>query len=71
MIIRKGIFCGLRFYQKWISPCLPRSCRFFPSCSEYAIQAVDKYGVMHGLFVALKRILRCHPLNAGGYDPLL
>ncbi|RQV93329.1 membrane protein insertion efficiency factor YidD [bacterium] len=69
--MKKGILFGVRFYQKWISPGLPRSCRFYPTCSEYMAQAIEKYGVMRGSVLALKRVLRCHPLNAGGYDPLL
>jgi len=48
----------------------PRTCRFYPTCSEYAVQAVQKYGVVKGLFKAIARILRCHPFNPGGYDPV-
>ncbi|MEJ2025778.1 MAG: membrane protein insertion efficiency factor YidD [Deltaproteobacteria bacterium] len=58
-------------YQKFISPLSPPSCRFYPSCSTYARQAIDKYGVFRGGFLALIRILKCHPLHPGGYDPLL
>lgn len=57
-------------YQKLISPVLPRSCRFYPSCSEYAKQAIQKYGCMRGGWLAAKRISRCHPGNPGGLDPV-
>ena len=57
-------------YQKLISPLKPSTCRFYPSCSTYAFQAVEKYGVGKGLLLALKRIIKCHPFNPGGYDPL-
>ncbi|HDZ23043.1 MAG: membrane protein insertion efficiency factor YidD [Thermoplasmata archaeon] len=57
-------------YQKFISPLLPPSCRFYPSCSTYARQAIEKYGLCKGGFLALARVLKCHPLHPGGYDPL-
>jgi hypothetical protein len=60
----------IRVYQKLISPLLPPSCRFFPSCSEYACQALAKHGVLKGVWLAGKRLLRCHPWHAGGYDPV-
>ena len=60
----------ISFYQQAISPWLPGSCRFFPSCSEYTRQAIEKYGPGKGIWWGLKRILRCHPFNPGGYDPL-
>lgn len=60
----------LRFYKKQISPCLPPSCRFIPTCSEYAMQAVEKYGAVKGSWMAVKRIARCNPLCRGGYDPV-
>jgi putative membrane protein insertion efficiency factor len=58
------------FYQRVISPFLPRVCRFYPSCSEYARQAIEKYGLRKGSLMAIKRLLRCHPVNAGGCDPV-
>lgn len=58
------------FYQRQISPALPPSCRFIPTCSEYAMQAVTKYGARKGGWLALKRILRCNPFFKGGYDPV-
>ena len=61
---------AIRIYQKAISPAFPPNCRFVPSCSEYARQAVQKYGVCRGLWLGLRRLLRCHPFNPGGYDPV-
>ncbi|HSE87795.1 MAG TPA: membrane protein insertion efficiency factor YidD [Candidatus Binatia bacterium] len=60
----------LTAYHKLISPFLPRSCRFFPSCSVYASDAIRKHGILRGLSLGLKRISRCHPWNPGGYDPV-
>lgn len=57
-------------YQKYISPLRPPACRFYPTCSAYAYQAVLKYGPAGGLLRAAKRVLRCHPFCAGGYDPV-
>jgi hypothetical protein len=65
------ILCLLvRCYQILISPLLPRSCRFYPSCSQYALDALQMHGVAHGLWLAAKRIARCHPLGATGWDPV-
>ena len=61
---------SIRFYQYAISPHYPPRCRYVPSCSEYAYEAVQKYGIFKGLFLALKRVIRCHPFHPGGYDPL-
>jgi len=60
----------IRSYQRFVSPALPPACRFHPSCSEYAWQAIDRYGAFKGSWLAAKRVLRCHPLNPGGYDPV-
>ncbi|MCL6642330.1 MAG: membrane protein insertion efficiency factor YidD [Candidatus Bipolaricaulota bacterium] len=60
----------ITLYQKLLSPLLPRSCRFYPSCSEYAKQAIQKYGIVKGGWLALRRIARCHPGNPGGLDPV-
>ncbi len=60
----------LRLYQTWISPFLPPSCRFTPTCSEYAKQAVEKYGTLRGTWLGTKRILRCQPFCKGGHDPV-
>lgn len=67
----KRIFIGLiLFYRSFISPLKPPCCRYIPTCSEYALIAVEKYGVVHGGWMAIKRILRCHPFHKGGYDPV-
>lgn len=60
----------IRVYQIVLSPYLPRSCRYHPTCSRYAIIAVTKYGTIRGLYLALRRILRCHPFGGSGYDPV-
>ncbi|MBQ8701792.1 MAG: membrane protein insertion efficiency factor YidD [Prevotella sp.] len=60
----------IRFYQYAISPLTPPSCRFTPTCSEYARQAIIKYGPLKGLWLATKRLLRCHPWGGSGYDPV-
>ena len=60
----------IRLYQVTLSPLLPAACRFYPSCSRYGFQAVRKYGALKGGVMALGRILRCHPFNPGGYDPV-
>ncbi|HED04901.1 MAG TPA: membrane protein insertion efficiency factor YidD [Candidatus Fraserbacteria bacterium] len=65
------LLAGLvRGYQLLISPLLPRSCRYYPSCSEYARQAIGKYGPLRGGWLALRRLLRCHPWHPGGQDPV-
>ena len=60
----------IRVYKLCISPLLPPSCRFYPSCSSYAIQAITLHGPLKGLWLAVTRILRCHPFCKGGYDPV-
>jgi putative membrane protein insertion efficiency factor len=60
----------LRGYQQWVSPLLPRACRFVPSCSEYALEAIDRYGIVAGSILAVWRLLRCQPLSRGGFDPV-
>jgi putative membrane protein insertion efficiency factor len=60
----------IKFYRKWISPLKKPSCRFYPTCSLYAIQALDKYGPFKGSYLAVRRILKCHPFHPGGYDPV-
>jgi len=60
----------IRLYQRFISPAFPPSCRFVPSCSHYAYEAIEKHGVIRGGWLAIKRMGRCHPLRPGGYDPV-
>jgi putative membrane protein insertion efficiency factor len=60
----------IRFYQRFISPLTPPSCIYKPSCSHYAYEAISKYGVLKGGWMATRRILRCHPWGPGGYDPV-
>lgn len=69
-IPKKIILAQLRFYKRQISPLLPPSCRFVPTCSEYAMEAVEKYGAVKGSYLACRRILRCNPFHPGGYDPV-
>lgn len=68
--MRAAVLALLRFYKRQISPLLPPSCRFSPTCSEYAMEAVQKYGVRRGGWMAIKRVLRCNPFHEGGYDPV-
>lgn len=64
-------FCFLiRIYQVCISPLFPKCCRFEPTCSNYALEAIRKYGPVKGLFLSIKRILKCNPFHEGGYDPV-
>ncbi|MGF3067308.1 membrane protein insertion efficiency factor YidD [Facklamia sp. P12945] len=60
----------IRFYQKYISPLTPPSCRYSPTCSSYTIQAIERFGALKGSLMGLARILRCHPFREGGLDPI-
>ena len=60
----------IRFYQLFISPLFPPTCRFYPTCSQYAIEAIRKKGALKGGWLAVKRIAKCHPFHPGGYDPV-
>ena len=60
----------LRFYKLYLSPLLPSACRFYPTCSEYMAQAVERYGVRRGVWMGTKRLAKCHPFHAGGFDPV-
>lgn len=60
----------VKIYQKLLSPFLPNSCRFYPTCSHYSVEALQKYGAIKGGWLSVKRISRCHPFHPGGYDPV-
>ena len=60
----------IRFYRRYLSPARPPCCRYIPTCSEYALEAIGKYGAWKGSWLALRRLLRCHPFHKGGYDPV-
>lgn len=66
--MKRFLIAGVRFYQKRISPLFPPRCRFIPTCSEYALQALEKYGAAKGLWLAIKRISKCHPFHRGEHD---
>ena len=69
--MKKLLLCLIRFYQKAISPAFPARCRYYPTCSRYAYEAITKYGAFKGSWLALKRFLRCHPFHKGDYfDPV-
>lgn len=68
--IAKFLMGAVRFYQRFISPTMPPSCRYYPTCSEYTLQAIAKYGALKGTWLGIKRISRCHPFHPGGYDPV-
>ncbi|MCX4259152.1 MAG: membrane protein insertion efficiency factor YidD [Muribaculaceae bacterium] len=69
-MIRRLLILPIRFYQLSISPMFPSSCRFIPTCSQYAIEAITKHGAIKGTWLTLKRIARCHPWGGSGYDPV-
>lgn len=69
-MLTKLLILPIRFYQRFISPLTPPSCRFTPTCSQYAVEALRKYGALKGLWLAVKRLLRCHPWGGSGYDPV-
>ena len=68
--MRAATLWMIRFYRRNISPLRAPCCRFIPTCSEYAMEAVEKYGALKGGWLALRRLLRCHPFHKGGYDPV-
>ena len=69
--MKRLLIGAIRFYQRYISPCFPARCRFTPTCSAYALEAIQKYGAFRGLCLAMKRLLRCHPFYKGDYyDPV-
>lgn len=68
--MKKVLIGCVRFYRKYISPLKRPCCIYVPTCSEYAIEALEKYGAVKGSYLAIRRILRCHPFHEGGYDPV-
>ncbi|MCK9192427.1 MAG: membrane protein insertion efficiency factor YidD [Nevskia sp.] len=68
--MRSLLVATIRIYQNTLSPILGPRCRFYPSCSHYAVEAIERHGAARGSLLAAKRIARCHPLNAGGFDPV-
>jgi uncharacterized protein len=60
----------LKLYKKWISPILPGACRFYPTCSEYSAQSIQKFGICKGISLSIKRLCKCHPFHPGGFDPV-
>ena len=68
--MKAAIQFALRGYKRWISPMLPHACRFVPTCSEYALEAVERHGALRGTWLAVTRLLRCHPFARAGHDPV-
>lgn len=64
------ILLCIKLYQRFISPFKPRTCRFYPTCSNYTYQVIEKFGLLKGAYYGIKRISHCHPFNKGGYDPI-
>jgi uncharacterized protein len=69
-VLRTLVIAPIRAYQRFISPGLPRRCKYHPSCSAYAVQAIESYGILRGSVLAAWRLLRCNPFSLGGYDPV-
>lgn len=68
--LKKLVIAPIRFYQRFISPLMPPRCRYYPTCSHYAVEAIEVHGVLRGVWLAIKRISRCHPWHSGGIDPV-
>jgi uncharacterized protein len=69
-VLQQVVLAPLRVYQRMISPALPRRCKYHPTCSAYAVQAVESYGILRGVVLAVWRVLRCNPFSHGGHDPV-
>lgn len=70
LLLVRMLVLPIRFYQRFISPLFPPACRFTPTCSQYAVEALQKHGPLKGLWLAVRRLLRCHPWGGSGYDPV-
>jgi putative membrane protein insertion efficiency factor len=68
--MKRALLVAIRMYQALLSPILGRGCRFYPTCSVYTYEAIEKYGIVRGIGLGAKRLLRCHPFHAGGVDPV-
>jgi len=68
--MKRGLLVVLRFYKAQVSPLLPDACRYLPTCSEYAMEAVEQHGAFRGTLMAVRRVLACNPFSRGGYDPV-
>ncbi|WP_352414984.1 membrane protein insertion efficiency factor YidD [Oscillibacter ruminantium] len=68
--MKRVLLVMVKFYRMAISPYRPSCCRFYPTCSQYALEAIEKYGALKGGYLSLRRILRCNPFHKGGYDPV-
>ena len=68
--MKKVLILLIRFYQKFISPMFPAKCRFYPTCSQYTLEAIKEHGAIKGTYLGIRRILKCHPFHEGGYDPV-
>ncbi len=69
-VLRRGFLAPIRFYRRFVSPRLPPTCRYSPTCSKYAIEAVERFGIVRGAWLATKRLARCHPFAGYGEDPV-
>ncbi|MBX6352006.1 MAG: membrane protein insertion efficiency factor YidD [Thermoflavifilum sp.] len=70
MPMRRVAVALIRFYQHWISPLKPRTCRFYPTCSQYAVEAISRFGLLRGGWLTARRLAKCGPWHPGGYDPV-
>ena len=68
--MKKILILLIRFYQNFISPMFPAKCRFYPTCSQYTLEAIKEHGAIKGIYLGIRRILKCHPFHEGGYDPV-
>jgi uncharacterized protein len=67
-MFKQFLMAGVRFYRRFISPLKPPTCRFYPTCSHYALESLERHGAMWGLYLSIRRILKCHPFHPGGLD---